>query len=269
MPTPFPGMDPYLERAGIWKQVHTDLLVDIRRALSPLLRPKYQVAIEQRTYVSLLGASNLAGEPDVLVVGTPGKRPNGVSMPRARTVPLPGALAVAEAPAAYVVDLPMPEEITERWLEVRDVVTGDAITVIEILSPSNKLEDRQRYERKRRKILGSMTHLIEIDLLRIGKAMPMHGEIPASHYRILVSRSEQRPQAEVLLFTVRMSIPDVLVPLQRGDHEPALPLNQILHSLYEQAGYDLFITYGEAPVPPFEGEDAQWVADRACWPQQG
>ena len=262
MPTPFPGMDPYLERPGVWKQVHTDLLVDIRRALSPLLRPKYQVAIEQRTYVSLLGPSNLAGEPDVLVVGTPGKRPNGVSMPRTRSA----AIAVAEAPAAYVVDLPMPEEITERWLEVRDVVTGDAITVIEILSPSNKIEDRQRYEKKRRKILGSMTHLIEIDLLRIGKPMTMHGQIPASHYRILVSRAEQRPQAEVLLFTVRTPIPDVLVPLQPSDNEPSLSLNQILHSLYEQAGYDLFINYNEAPVPPFENEDAQWVSAVARQP---
>lgn len=266
MPTPFPGMDPYLERPGIWKQVHTGLIIDIQKFLTGLLRPKYQVAIEQRTYVSLLGTSNLAGEPDVLVVGTPGKRPNGVSTPRLRTVTTPGALAVAEAPAIYVVDLPMPEEITERWLEVRDVVTGDAITVIEILSPSNKLEDRQRYERKRRKILGSMTHLIEIDLLRIGKPMTMRGEIPASHYRILVSRSEQRPQAEVLLFTVRTPIPAVRVPLQRGDNEPPLPLNQILHSLYEQAGYDLFINYSEAPVPPFEGEDAQWVSDVARQP---
>ena len=264
MPTPFPGMDPYLEQPGVWKQVHTDLLVDIRRFLSPLLRPKYQVAIEQRTYVSLLGTSNLAGEPDVLVVGTPGKRPNGVSMPRARTMTTP--VAVAEAPATYVVDLPMPEEITERWLEVRDVVTGDAITVIEILSPSNKLEDRQRYERKRQKILGSMTHLIEIDLLRIGKPMTMRGEIPASHYRILVSRSEQRPQAEVRLFTVRTPIPNVPVPLQRGDNEPSLPLNQILHSLYEQAGYDLFINYSEASVPPFEDEDAQWVSTVARQP---
>jgi len=258
MPTPFPGMDPYLERPGVWKQVHTGLIIDIQKFLTRMLRPKYQVAIAQRTYVSLLGTSNLAGEPDVLVVGIPGKRPNGVNTPRTRSV--------AEAPATYVVELPMPEEITERWLEVRDVVTGDAITVIEILSPSNKLEDRQRYEKKRRKILGSMTHLIEIDLLRIGKPMTMHGEIPASHYRILVSRSEQGPQAEVLLFTVRTPIPAVLVPLQPGDNEPSLPLNQILHSLYEQAGYDLFINYSEAPIPPFEGEDAQWVSNIARQP---
>ncbi|MEZ4734024.1 MAG: DUF4058 family protein [Caldilineaceae bacterium] len=259
MPTPFPGMDPYLERPGLWKQVHTGLIIDIQKYLAQLLRPKYQVAVEQRTFVSLAGANKLVGEPDVLIVGTPAQQPNG----RTVMTPAPAAVALAEAPAAYVVDLPMPEEITERWLEVRDVVTGEAITVIEILSPSNKLEDRQRYEKKRLKILGSMTHLIEIDLLRVGKAMTMHGEIPTSHYRILVSRAPDRPQAEVLLFSVRTPIPAIIVPLLPGDDEPALPLNRILHNLYDQAGYDLFINYAEPPLPPFPGEDVQWVADIA------
>ena len=29
MPTPFPGMVPYLERPGLWVQVHADLIVDM------------------------------------------------------------------------------------------------------------------------------------------------------------------------------------------------------------------------------------------------
>jgi len=259
MPTPFPGMDPYLERPGLWKQVHTGLIIDIQKYLARLLRPKYQVAVEQRTFVSLAGANKLVGEPDVLVVGLPAKQPNGHNA----TTPASATVALAEAPVAYVVDLPMPEEVTERWLEVRDVVTASPVTVIEILSPSNKLEERQRYEKKPLKILGSMTHLIEIDLLRSGKPMTMHGEIPTSHYRILISRSPDRPQAEVLLFTVRSAIPDVPIPLLPDDGEPALPLNRILHNLYDQAGYDLFINYAEPPLPPFAGEDARWVADLA------
>ena len=54
MPTPFPGMDPYLERRGIWEQVHTDLIVSIRRFLTPLLRPRYHVGIEERTSLAVL-----------------------------------------------------------------------------------------------------------------------------------------------------------------------------------------------------------------------
>ena len=33
MPTPFPGMDPYLERPGLWHEVHTRLIVAIADAL--------------------------------------------------------------------------------------------------------------------------------------------------------------------------------------------------------------------------------------------
>lgn len=247
-------MDPYLERPGLWSQVHTSLIVDIQRFLARRLRPKYQVAIEQRTYVSLLGSekpSKLVGEPDVLVISPFSGQPKPVP-------PMSAGVAVAET-GAYVVDLPMPDEIVDRYLEVRDVETGDAITVIEILSPSNKEEDRARYERKRLQILGSMTNLVEIDLLRSGKPLPMYGQTPQSHYRILISREWQRPKGEVYLFNVRDPIPNVLIPLQQGESEPALPLNQILHNLYDQAGYDLFIDYHQPPVPPLTPEDADWA----------
>jgi uncharacterized protein DUF4058 len=253
MLTPFPGMDPYLERPGLWSQVHTDLIVDIRRYLAPRLRPNYQVAIEQRTYVSLLAPDKLVGEPDVLVIS-----PFGGQTTNAPQVAV--ATSVAQA-SSYVVDLPMPDDIVERYLEVRDVETGEAITVIEILSPSNKAEDRIRYERKRLQILGSMTNLVEIDLLRSGKSMPMFGNTPKSHYRILVSREWQRPKGEVLLFNVRDPIPDVPIPLRRGEAEPPLALNQILHTLYEQASYDLFIDYQQPPVPPLDEQEAAWAGE--------
>ena len=167
------------------------------------MRPNYQVAIEQRTYVSLVAADKLVGEPDVLVISPFGGQAEDILH---RQTTIAGA-------GSYVVDLPMPDDIVERYLEVRDVETGEAITVIEILSPSNKMEDRTRYERKRLQILGSMTNLVEIDLLRSGKPMLMLGKTPKSHYRILVSRAWQRPKGEVLLFNVRDPIPDAPIPV--------------------------------------------------------
>src|SRR5881397_663208 len=69
MPTPFPGMDPYLERTGVWEEVHTRLLVAIADALGPQVRPKYRVGVEQRTYLAVLTPDEyeLVGKPDVLV----------------------------------------------------------------------------------------------------------------------------------------------------------------------------------------------------------
>ncbi|RIK34701.1 MAG: hypothetical protein DCC55_32625 [Chloroflexi bacterium] len=254
MPAPFPGMDPYLERAGLWKQVHTGLIVEIQTNLARRLRPRYLVAIEQRTFLTLLQGEQLVGEPDVLAVAPQNGPANGESLARQAA-----ALAVAEGPAAYTVELPMPEEIVERYLEVRDAETGEAITVIELLSPSNKQEDRARYERKRLQILGSMTNLIEIDLLRAGRPLPMYGDIPASHYRILISRAWERPRAQALIFNVQNPIPDVPIPLRPGEEEPVLALNQVLHDLYDRAGYDLFIDYHQPPPPPLDEETLAWV----------
>ena len=255
MPTPFPGMDPYLERPGLWEEVHTGLITAIQRFLTPLLRPKYRVAIERRTYLSVLPPDDqLIGMPDVLV--------------RTERGDAPLATAVAPVTTALVVgELPMPEEIQERYLEVREVATQDVVTVIEILSPTNKIskEGRAQYEEKRLKVLASLTNLVEIDLLRAGKpfAMKIPGQngTTQSNYRIVVSRSWQRPRADFYLFGVRDPIPTFPIPLQRGEAEPQLPLNQILHELYDQGGYDLAIDYHQPAEPPLSKEDANWVAE--------
>jgi hypothetical protein len=249
MPTPFPGMDPYLERPGLWNQVHADLIVSIRWFLIPLLRPRYHVAIEQMTYLSLLPpAERIVGIPDTLVISSEDQGSTTATAPA----------AAGGSPVA--VELPMPEEVKHRYLEVRDVATGEVVTVIEILSPSNKIgrEGREKYERKRLKTLGSLTNLVEIDLLRAGQPLPMKAPT-RSDYRLVVSRSQQRPWADVYLFGVRDVIPEIPIPLRPHETEPVLPLNQILHDLYDQSGYDLVIDYQQPPDPPLSDEDAAWA----------
>jgi hypothetical protein len=41
MPSPFPGMDPYLEAPESWLGFHNDLAAEIRAALNRLIRPRY------------------------------------------------------------------------------------------------------------------------------------------------------------------------------------------------------------------------------------
>ncbi|MBI1882306.1 MAG: DUF4058 family protein [Chloroflexi bacterium] len=253
MPTPFPGMDPYLERRGIWEQVHTNLIVDIQRFLTRLLRPRYHVGIEERTYLAVLPPDDQStGMPDVLIAAPPSS-PGGVTPSVAVAAP------VAVAPV--VAQLPMPEEVKERYLEIRTVPDQEVITIIEILSPTNKTtrEGREQYESKRLKVLGSLTHLVEIDLLRIGQPFPM--KVPGQgDYRLVVSRSRRRPYADVYLFSVRDLIPDLPIPLRPGEEEPTLPLNKILHEVYDQGGYDLIMDYQKSPEPPLSEADAAWAA---------
>ena len=254
MPTPFPGMDPYLERAGMWEEVHTRLIVAMADALGPHVRPKYRVGVEQRTYLALLTPDEYerVGKPDVLVSAS------------RRQEPLAQATATAVSITPRIAQLPMPEEITERYLEVRDVVTGEVITIIELLSPTNKLtrEGRRQYVRKRLQVLGSATHFIEIDLLRAGEPFPFKviDDDAQSDYRMIVSRAQDRPQAAVYLFTIRDPIPDIPVPLQPGDAEPSLALNHLLHDVYDRAGYDLTLDYQQSPPPPpMREQDLRWV----------
>ena len=225
MPSPFPGMNPYLEQPEIWSQVHKWLTILIAQTLNPQLRPKYRVAIEERVYETKGDDSLLVGIPDDVVV-------QSSQTTQATDKTNSANIAVATPPVKPVkVTLPMTETVREWYLEVRKVETGEVITVIEILSPKNKRsgEGRIKYESKREKILDSLTHLVEIDLLRQGKPMPMKGQEIQSHYRIVVSRSSERPKADLYVFNLQQEIPSFPLPLQPEDTEPVINLQDLLH----------------------------------------
>jgi hypothetical protein len=249
-------MDPFLEQAGVWLQVHTALIVAIQQHLAPLVRPAYHVAIEQRTYLNVAFVSRngdpLVGKPDLLVIDRDPDRGEAAA---------PSGLY----PGALVAELPMPEEVTERFLEIRDAASGDVVTVLELLSPANKVPGtgRREYQEKRNRVLASRTHLVEIDLIRRGEPLPMRlSNGSAGDYRIVISRSFWRPHAEVLAFGLRDPIPDFPVPLRRRDPEPAVPLNQLLHDLYDRAGYDLAVDYRRPLDPPLPSADLAWLDAR-------
>ncbi|GET44109.1 DUF4058 family protein [Microseira wollei] len=147
------------------------------------------------------------------------------------------------------------------YLEIKEAATGFVITVIEILSPKNKRpgEGREAYIKKRKQVLASLTHLVEIDLLRGGKPMPILSEVPASDYRIVLIRGDRRPQAQLYAFNLRQTIPSFPLPLNPGDPEPIIDLQTLLNGLYERARYHLAIDYSQAPVQPLKAEDVSWV----------
>jgi Protein of unknown function (DUF4058) len=260
MHNPFPGMNPYLENPALWAEVHHRLISAIAIALGPALRPKYRVAIEKRTYLSEGDQAIDVGIPDVAVLTTvkTSDRSSG-------TVAMMEPIASTQP---FTVTLPIAQEVNEGYLEIRDVATGRVVTSIEVLSPTNKRfsmgeatptgNGRDAYLSKRQRVLGSLTHLVEIDLLRAGRAMEMLTEMPSCHYRILVARSIDRPQAQLYGFNVQQPIPAVPIPLERGDVEPILDLQRLLDEVYEQAGFDLTIDYSQAPIPGLSKEDQSW-----------
>jgi hypothetical protein len=240
----FPGMNPYLENPELWSEVHSWLIVQLARFLNLLITPKYRAAVEKRVYSDSL----LVGIPDVSV--SRGERPFASTEGR--------AVSVLSQPLKVLV--PVTEEVRETYLEIREVGTGTVVTVVEVLSPKNKRagEGKSKYDAKRQKILNSATHLVEIDLLRTGKAKLVAGGVE-SDYRILVSRADCRPEAELYAFNLKEPIPKFRLPLREGDEEPVICLQKLLDQVYQEAALALAIDYSKQPVPPVSDEDFVWI----------
>ena len=250
MQSPFPGMDPYLEHPALWPDVHNRLMAALADDLSERVAPRYYVGLERRTY--LLKADDLVfvGRPDLAVA--PASGPPVVALQPATTSTL-----------VLEVDVPMQDEVSENFLEIHEVKTGKLITIVELLSPVNKLHEqgREAYERKHGYVFRSWTSLVEIDLLRAGEPMPVIGAQVKSDYRLLVSRGTQRPRAALIAFTLRQPIPAFTLPLLSGDAEPEVSLNRILHDLYRRARFDLRLDYTQSPVPSLSEADRVWAKD--------
>ena len=247
MPSPFPGMDPYLERSDLWPQVHNRLIIAIADALTPQIAPRYRASIEERIYTTDESAESI-GVADVAAV-----KGQGIAETPINTATLSKPLAV---------EVPMPRQVKERFLTIRATENNEVITVIEILSPANKRsgEGRATYKTKRQQILGSKTNFIEIDLLRSGESMPVYGPL-TNPYRILVSRSVDRPKAELYPFALAEPLPTFPVPLRPSEPEPAIVLQQLLQDIYDRARFDLAIDYSTNLKPKLSGPDAEWVAE--------
>lgn len=255
MSSPFPGMDPYLEHPELWPEVHNRLIIAIADAVAPSLPAKYRVAIQKRTYLSEPADSVLVGIPDVSVLS---KNLTHQSTPSTFTS---STVATAPRDRPLTVRMPMPVKMRESYLEITEVPTGAVVTVIEVLSPTNKRsqEGRRLYELKRQQVLASVTHLVEIDLLRGGKPLPIVGEMPSADYRISICRGDRRPLADLYTFTVREEIPSFTLPLDSPDAEPLLELQVLLNGVYERARYHLAVDYSREPVPRLQAEDAAWA----------
>ena len=250
MPNPFPGMNPYLESPDFWPEVHSRLIVAIADVLVPQLVPKYRVAIEKRIYELKGEQSLLVGIPDVSIQRNPTPRNSNSSV------------AVATRTATPLkVGLPMFEEVREAYLEITDIASKEVVTVIEVLSPANKRpgKGRDMYEEKRDQVFPSRSHLVEIDLLRIYQPLPVFGNDIEGNYRILVSRGDCRPTADLYLFNIPDVIPAFALPLRGGDVEPIVDLQALLNTVYDRAGYDFTLDYTPDPVPALSEPDAAWA----------
>lgn len=260
MPSPFPGMDPYLEASYRWQDFHTQFLVSIREVLVPKVRPRYSVHIER--YVSLMewetGEEVAKRRPDVTIT-------EGEPLAPATSGVVATTVQTLESVIITTIPIALAEFYDERhyYLEVRELTTQKAVTVIELLSPFNKQagSGRDEYLQQRNDVLQGDVHLIELDLLRAGKRMPMGKPLPDGDYHVIVSKADKRPIADVYSWTIRQPLPTIPVPLAGDDPDVPLNLQEVLNIVYDQAGYDYTLPYEQEPDPPLRPEDTEWARE--------
>jgi hypothetical protein len=242
-------MDPHLENVSLWQDFHQSFLPMARESLSAQIAPRYVVKIEEHLYIhhpSEPEERAFAGRTDVAV--TRGER----SSARA------SGAAVMEAPA-HVRIPPITEVERVGYLEIRDRDRRQLVTVLELLSPSNKRPgaDRDQYMNKRDQLLASDINFIEIDLLRGGPRLPWRDMRPCDYYAV-VSRVEDRPDAGLWPIQLRDPLPKIPVPLRGGEQPAYLDLQKVLDRVYDAAGYRHYV-YETEPEPPLAPADAAWA----------
>ena len=190
MASPFPGMDPYLEAFGYWEDFHDSFLTYFRDRLRGGLPDAYTVFIQERvTSITLPAKEKSHSVPDIGVTVSDDYRPDGG--------------AVATLPATDIETATLEHDLeeweTEAYLEITRRSDQQLITVIELLSPSNKVtrRDRKSTLAKQAAASPSAVHLVEIDLLIRGSRLPMLKPLPVGDYYAFVSRAEERPRGQI------------------------------------------------------------------------
>jgi hypothetical protein len=249
--TPFPGMDPYLEDPGIWPDFHITLIVAMRAELNASLPAGYVASADRHVWIEdPEDQIDKWRDSDVFV------SKEQLKTKRTRTK---GKVAVVEPRTIY---LPAQDRKGKPFLKITDSLDRRVITVVELLSPSNKTpgDDRNSYLEKREEYLSSGVNLIEVNLLRKGKTPPLGDEPPLADYYILACRAKDLPRAEIWPFSVREVFPDFSLPLRSGE-QIAMNLRPCVDRAYREARYDREIDYSQPPVPALAKETAAWARE--------
>ncbi len=223
MPSPFPGMNPYLEHPRVWADFHNTYVPALRAELQPKLVTEFYAQIQVHSYSTEWIGSDLE-----IVHGSK-----------------------------------YDDALEERYcyLEIINLKTDKLISVIEVMTPTIKIGTMNRgsYLDACRKHIESGVNVIELDLLRAGKRL-LGSALPSCDYCAIVCRKSRSTEAHVWPVELRQTLPTIPIPLTSEAPEVELDLQAVLHRIYDEGGYGHRI-YRRSPVPRLTPQDAHWAAE--------
>jgi Protein of unknown function (DUF4058) len=260
MASPFPGIDPYLESQHFWEDFHARFLTYLCDALNDALPEGYVAQLGERLrMVELTQPKSKSVRPDVAVIR--GRR-------RSTRGNAPAVGAAAATHTLEPVTIPFPEvammEVRDVWIEIGRRPARSPVTVIEVLSPTNKTGDGFfEYKSKRLSLIRQKINLVELDFLLGGQRLPMSRPLPAGDYYAFVARAERRPDSEVYAWTLRDRLPVIPIPLVAPDSDVKLDLSGVFATAYDRGRYARLIDYGTNPSLPRNPESRAWAVKTA------
>jgi hypothetical protein len=247
-------MDPFIE-AGDWQTFHSRFIAALGDLLVPQVRPSYVVGIAQDVYLVRDDGGVEKRQPDVAVLAEHA----GAGSPRGPAI----AATAVHTLEPLALNIPLTHERTHRFIEVRNRKSNRLVTAVEVLSPTNKVDrrGRRKYVRKRQDLIESGVNLVELDLMRRGRRLPMHPRMPDGDYFAVLCRASDAPRAAVYRWSVRDPLPDVPVPLGEKDPDASVALQAAFVATYDRLGLDYQLPYDEPLRPPVTDADAGWLAE--------
>ena len=254
MPSPFPGMDPWLERPPVFPGLHNGFIIYTQAALNRVLPAGYVAASASRVYID----PELNREPDVGVFGPAGSPAAGSA---GTATVWAGMLAVA--------GVPLSDPVEELYLEILSGEDDRLVTAIEMVSPSNKKageDGRVSYQQKQGEYRASGVNVVEIDLLRGGAhvtAVPLRHLRAAAgdfDYHVCVTANGEPELHHVAAFRLADRLPTIPIPLDYGTPPVRIDLQAVFDRCYDEGGFAKLAKYDRRqPDPPLTPEQAAWA----------
>lgn len=258
--SPFPGMDPYLESPAYWQDFHATFVPALREQINAVLPDHYVARIEEEVVLLQPEAAKRHARPDVLVDRDP-LAPSGGGGSLS-----PGGAAVAQLAPETLHNVVHLDPHTQTEIRILHLPHREVVTVVEVLSPTNKDGDgRGIYIEKRNRLLHRSINVVELDLLRAGRRIELVEPLPPGHYYALVSRADRRPECQVYTWTVRQPLPVIPIPLKAPEPDVKVDLAAAFRTAYQRGRYQRMVPYDAAPPGPGLGAaEVEWATRLAA-----
>jgi hypothetical protein len=242
-------MDPFIESQA-WQGFHTRYITALGDALVERVDPNYIVDVETYIFVETEDLTRVPPfEPDVFIVESESNAGERAS-----------ATGLAAKPLTLTLP-PMPLRRKQPFLTLRSRDGRQLVTILELLSPTNKKpgDGQTEYRLKRENIIASHVNLVELDFLRGGARLPTREPLPENDYFVNVLRATKFPKVDVYGWSLAEPMPTIAVPLATDDADVEIPLQSVFNLVFDRSGYRNSLNYDSPLVPPLPESRVAWA----------